>query len=216
MTQRFSDPANPEDDVLTATGRVPGPKGSETRRRLLDEVERRCITTHYRDITVAEIARAAETSPATFYHYFPDVGAAASEVASAHLRDFDVVLDCARAVVETGGDLASCRRLAAAFVDFWDGRRGLLDAIDGASPDEDPRFFGQLYRAFRSLTDILATGVGRGDPVAVAGALVMMLSHTTARQDGFAVSRVGRDDLVESLALISSATFGSLGAPPPG
>jgi AcrR family transcriptional regulator len=179
----------------------------ETRKRLLEEVERRCIATHYRDITVAEIARAADTSAATFYHYFPDVGAAAAEVATAHLRKFDSVLDLAAGVVSNKGDLRSCRELAQAFVSFWDARRGLLDVIEIASADEDPRFFAPLYQAFHALTDTLAEGVRSGHPVAVAGALVMMLSHTTARQDAFAVSKVGRYHLIEALALVLHATL---------
>ena len=43
-------------------------------------------------------------------------------------------------------------------------------------------------------------------PAAVAGALVM-LSHATARQDAFAVSKVGRNHLIEALSLVLHATF---------
>jgi AcrR family transcriptional regulator len=194
-------------EILTATGKVPGARGMETRRRLLEEVERRCIHEHYRELTVTEIARAADTSAATFYHYFPDIVSAVAEVSSNHLNEFDSVLDRARAVAESGGEFMACRDLADSFVAFWENRRGLLDVIDVASADEDPRLFALLYRALRALTDTLAIGVQEGHPVGVAGALVMMLSHTTARKDAFARSAVGRADLVESMALVLHATY---------
>src|SRR5918993_854314 len=57
-------------------GRVPGRRGRATRRRLLDQTAAMLRERSYRDVTVIEIARAAGTSPATFYQYFADVEAA--------------------------------------------------------------------------------------------------------------------------------------------
>jgi AcrR family transcriptional regulator len=196
------------DRIVTATGRVPGRKGMETRGRLLEEVERRCVVSHHQHITVAEIAQAAETSAATFYHYFPDVAVAAAEVAANHLREFDSVLERARAVVQHNGDLVACREFVVSFFEFWEGRPGLLEAIVVASRDEDPRFFRVLLAALFSLTGTLAEGVTEGHPTGVAGSLVMMLSQAAARRDGFARDGVPPDALIDSQARVLNATLG--------
>src|SRR5438067_9434013 len=127
--------------ILTATGRVPGRRGMQTRRRLLEEVEKRCVLVHHGTITVAEVAQAAETSAATFYHYFPDIAAAAAEVAADHLVEFDAVVALAHDVEVQHGGLDACRSLASAFFSFWEQRPGLIETIVVASRDEDPRFF---------------------------------------------------------------------------
>lgn len=200
-----------DEQILTATGRVPGRKGMETRQRLLEEVERRCMAAHYSTITVAEIATAADTSASTFYHYFPDVAAAAAEVVTLHLVEFDSVLDLARAVVDAQGELGACRELVEAFFDYWEPRPGLIEAIVVASRVEDPRFFKVLLHALFSLTQTLAESVHAGDPTGVAGSLVMMISHAAARRDGFARDGVPLDALIDSQARILHATLGGPG-----
>jgi AcrR family transcriptional regulator len=53
-----------------------GPKGRQTRQRLLDATELLLNTTSLRALRVAEIVRQAETSAPTFYVYFNDVAEA--------------------------------------------------------------------------------------------------------------------------------------------
>ncbi len=194
--------------ILTATGKVPGRKGMETRQRLFEEVERRCLAAHHSTITVLEIAAATDTSASTFYHYFPDIAVAAAEVASKHLEEFDEVLELARTVVERGGELDTCRLLVDAFFDFWEPRPGLIEAIVVASRVEDPRFFKVLLNALVELTQILAEAVDEGDPTGVAGSLVMMISQAATRRDGFARDGVPLDTLADSQARIMHASLG--------
>jgi len=52
-----------------------GRKGQVTRQRLIDATAALLQEAGLRDLSVAKIARAAETSPATFYLYFKDVEA---------------------------------------------------------------------------------------------------------------------------------------------
>lgn len=203
--------ADTDNRILTATGKVPGRKGMETRQRLYEEIERRCLASHHSTITVLEIAAATETSASTFYHYFPDIAAAAAEVASSHLAEFDEVIDLARAAVALNGDLAACRALVDAFLDYWEPRPGLIEAIVVASRVEDPRFFKVLLNALVELTQVLAEGVHEGDPTGIAGSLVMMISQAAARRDGFARDGVPRDALADSQARIMHASLGRRG-----
>ena len=59
-----------------ADGRVTGRRGQATRNRLLDATRAALADGPYRDLKVVDISRRADTSPATFYQYFPDVEAA--------------------------------------------------------------------------------------------------------------------------------------------
>lgn len=192
---------------LTATGRVPGPKGMDTRRRLLEEVERRCISVPYHHVTVSEIASAAQTSAATFYHYFPDVPSAAAEVAEAHFTHFSAVVALAEHIAAEGPSADYCRRLVVDFMQFWEPRPGLLEALIIADPEGDPTYFRVLHHAVARLSAALAPAVPVGHHLGVAGALVMMLCHATARRQGFARDGVPADALVDSLTTVVHATL---------
>src|SRR5688572_28184084 len=63
-------------------GQAMGAKGLQTRRRLLQATETMLRTTPVRDLRVAEIAKAANTSTSTFYLYFQDVSEAVLAVAN--------------------------------------------------------------------------------------------------------------------------------------
>ena len=191
----------------TATGRVPGPRGMDTRRRLLEEVERRCIHIPYHHVTVTEIAAAAETSAATFYHYFPDVPSAAAEVAEAHFADFAPVVALAEHIAAAGPNENDCRQLVAEFIRFWEPRPGLLEALIIADPEGDPTYLRVLHHAVARLSAALAPAVPVGHKLGVAGALVMMLCHATARRQGFARDGVPPDALADSLAVVLHAAL---------
>jgi AcrR family transcriptional regulator len=54
-------------------GQIMGPKGIQTRRRLLDATAALLDSAPLRDLTVAQIIRASGVSAGTFYVYFPEV-----------------------------------------------------------------------------------------------------------------------------------------------
>ena len=55
--------------MAATDGRVPGERGRQTRQRLLDATVELLATTSWRSVKVTDIARQAQTSPATFYQY---------------------------------------------------------------------------------------------------------------------------------------------------
>ncbi|WP_308280497.1 hypothetical protein [Williamsia sp. DF01-3] len=95
------------------------------------------------------------------------------------------------------------------FYEFWSGRRGLLETIVAAEVDEDPRYFRVLLRLMMSVTYALAPAVRTGHAVGVAGSLVVMLTSSAARVDGFARDGVPFDDLVSAQVLILRASLQS-------
>jgi AcrR family transcriptional regulator len=187
--------------VRAADGRFPGVRGLATRTRLLQCTRGLLDGRFYRDLTVAEIARACGTSPATFYQYFPDVEAAvlavAADLAAQHGELSDIVR---HANWQRRAEAASAaRELASAFSAFWAEHRSILRVMDLGAAEGDARFRALrtelLNDVTNALADVVATVRGPGDaghlgrgaqPMAVAAVLVSMLAHVAAHQDGLA------------------------------
>jgi AcrR family transcriptional regulator len=173
------------------------------------------VSTAYHQVTVAEIARGSNSSPATFYHYFTDVAAATAEVAEAHFRQLEPVTELARRLQTLPVTEERSREFVVALMDFWKGRGGLLEALIIADSGADPRFFRVLNRSASEVSAALAPLVNGAPQIGTAGALVMMICHATAREQGFAIGGVSREELVQSLSQIVFRTL-SVGSDRPG
>lgn len=196
------------EDLPAVDGRVPGRRGQATRRKLLDET--RAALTHeaYREIKVVDIAKAAGTSPATFYQYFPDVEHAVLVLAEEVARETGGLTDLVDGEWTGRAGVETARRLVVGFLDLWEEHRPVLRVVELSTEEGDLRFQNLRVRALNEVTRALADVVGRFqrdgavpevDPMAVAGSLVAMLAHTAAHRYGFEFWGIRRDDLEESL-----------------
>ncbi|MEZ5247577.1 MAG: TetR family transcriptional regulator [Acidimicrobiales bacterium] len=200
-----------------ADGRLPGKRGRATRQRLLEETRALLTEVPFRDLKVVDISRAAGTSPATFYQYFPDVEAA--------------VLSLVEDMVDNGSDelrslvtdpdwrrIEAPAALAEGFLTFFDDHAAILRVIDLATIEGDERFRALRIRllngVFLALQELaeraeaagrLAPGVAPG---AAAGILTTMLAHVSAHQSGFASWGVERGELSETMATLLGWTVG--------
>ena len=194
---------------LAATdGRLPGKRGQATRRRLLESTHDLIRATPWRSIKVIDIAKAAGTSPATFYQYFENVE--------------QVILVLAEELVEGAGALAelvegdwtdpvgwdTACRVVDGFMDYWDRNRAVFRVVELATEEGDLRFQRLRVRALNAVTVSLARAItlaradiagrsgsaGRSgasggpagaDPMAVAATLVSMLAHVAAHRYGY-------------------------------
>lgn len=188
---------------LAATdGRLPGKRGQATRRRLLESTNDLIRATPWRSIKVIDIAKAAGTSPATFYQYFENVE--------------QVILVLAEELVEGAGTLAdlvegdwsdpvgweTARRVVEGFMAYWDRNRAVFRVVELATEEGDLRFQGLRVRALNAVTVSLARvitlaragvtgsasasgGPAGSDPMAVAATLVSMLAHVAAHRYGY-------------------------------
>jgi AcrR family transcriptional regulator len=208
-------------EVRAVDGRVPGARGLSTRARLLGCTLALLGDQSYRDLAVIDIARAAGSSPATFYQYFPDVESAvlvlADEMADEHGRLAAIVRG---ADWRGAGAHPAAEALAAEFLAFWIDHQPILRVVDLASGEGDPRFRALRTRLLNDVTNALAEAVDsmrgqpggqrdvrpRGqrdaDPMAVAAVLVSMLSHVAAHQHGMAAWGIPVDDLRAVMARI--------------
>jgi len=180
-------------------------------RDLLDE-------SSYRAVRVVDIARAAGTSPATFYQYFPGVEAAVltlaeelSEQGAAELRAL-----VANHRWDQNSAAESAQVLAQGFLDFWERNGALMTVIDHASLEGDQRFRQIRTRLLNGVTVALEgvaadTNDDARDARAVAGVLTSMLSHVAAHRRGLEDWGIERRDLQATMArIIADVLAGAL------
>ena len=202
------------EELRAVDGRVPGRRGLATRRRLLDALAAKLESTSYRDLKVVDLARAAGTSPATFYQYFPQVEVAvlalAEELADEGGREL-------RALISGHGwDGPDAEQtvlgVADGFLSFWQQHRALLSVIDLAALDGDQRFRDLRTRLLSGVSQALeaevdaAVRTGRvpadTQPRATATVLTSMLAHVAAHRPGLEDFGVPVEQLRATMARI--------------
>lgn len=195
-------------------GRVPGRRGRATRQKLLDSARELLDTTAYRELKVVDIARAAGTSPATFYQYFPDIEAAM--LALAHELASDGGRTIRRLVAEGDWSPAAAfdtgRRVADGYLEFWERHRAVISVMDLAALEGDGRFrdlrTALLSGASAEFQAAIAEAVDAGrlpagtDPAALAAVLVSMLAHVAAHRRGMTGHGIAAGALRDALARI--------------
>ncbi len=213
-------------DLRAVDGRVPGRRGLATRARLLDQTRALLASTSYRDLKVVDIARAAGTSPATFYQYFPDAEAALLALADELVGEGRERLTrpVRDAAWTSRGAYDACELIAGTFLDFWDDHRPLLAVIDLAATEGDQRFREIRVRLLNSFTDALRDTVeeqrsaGRLpqdlDPTATASVLVAMLAQVSGHHYG--IERYGTTTAEIRRAMARLLYSGVTGRKPPG
>jgi AcrR family transcriptional regulator len=211
------EPAEDDEELRAADGRVPGRRGRATRQKLLEQTAEMMQTTSFRELKVVDIARGAGTSPATFYQYFPDVEAAILVLAEEMTHEGVAVSELARDGSwkgKAGFDTASA--VVDEFMSFWETYRSLLRVVDLATLEGDQRFRQVRTRFTNELTMALSSIIesfrndGKHladlDPMATAGVLVSMLAHVAAHRYGFEFWGIRTDDTARSMARILYTT----------
>jgi AcrR family transcriptional regulator len=209
--------------VDSARVRAPGRRGSVTRERLMAATAELLATRPYRAVTVTDVARAAGTSPATFYQYFADLESMVLALAEDVARDGARLSAPLSATRWRGADgWHNCLAVVDAFLDFWCGHRSILRVVDLLTEEGDERLRAVRVRMLNVVTRELATvivgvraasgeatgveptGADAGaeptgaDAMAVAAVLVSMLAHVAAHQERY-------DDWDISLASVRDA-----------
>ena len=192
-----------------------GRRGEATRQKFLDAVEALLEEGTYRELTVADIARRAGTSPATFYQYFSAAEDAVLALASARV---DVAGPELAQRIE-GSDWSdlhgweSSLGVADAFIALWEGHRSILRVIDLATDEGDRRFRDVRTRLLgapaNAFVSVLRDQTDRRvvDPLADAGVLVSMLAHVSAHIEGLQSWGADGSELRRSMARVVFLTL---------
>jgi AcrR family transcriptional regulator len=195
-----------------ASGRPTGRRGQLTRQRLLDATQDLLDAAAYRDLKVVDVARAAGTSPATFYQYFPDAESAVLELAQVMAARSGQMLESLVRDADWDGDRQAASAVAAGFLDVWADHGSLIGVIDLAAAEGEPRFrqirTDLLNRPTEAFADVIGARVESGrlppdvEPIATAGVLVSMLAHVASHHRGLVDWGAADADLRHTLARI--------------
>ncbi|MEX6725385.1 TetR family transcriptional regulator [Parapedomonas caeni] len=171
-------------------GQKMGSKGQRTRQLLIDTTVELLETHGLRDLSVVDVARAAQTSPATFYVYFrgvPEVVLAALETAAQTSPEIEAMIGEDWLAPE-----AKERSLAfvVAYTELWNRHRTIFRVRNLAAEEGDERFYRARMSAARPMMNALSAQIARAQaagrtpadlsPQACAGTVLMMLERLAA------------------------------------
>lgn len=190
-------------------GRIPGPRGLATRGRLIECTAAMVATTPYSDLRVTDVARAAGTSPATFYQYFVDLDAALLVLAE-QTTEIGAQLSALVAHRKWRGKAgyASAREFVDDFLEFWQAHLPVLRVVDLLTEEGDARFRQARVHMLNAITTALAEAISAAKPdgapppiapMATASALVSMLAHVAAHREGMESWRIDLPQLREAM-----------------
>ena len=172
------------EQVATTDGRVPGERGRQTRQRLLDATVELLATTSWRSVKVTDIARQAQTSPATFYQYFANVEQAIQVLAEG-------MVDQAGQLAElVGGDWSpeaswgTALEVTEGFLGYWEDNRAVFRVVDLATEEGDGQLRGIRVRALNAVTVALAQVIAAASPSPEGGPAGATCSPAGCRPDG--------------------------------
>ena len=197
-----------------SSARPTGKRGQATRRRLLGATQELLGAAPYRDLRVVDVARAAGTSPATFYQYFPDAEAAVIELCEAMAAASGQMLGALVSDADWDNRTGAAEGVVSGFLDVWLAHGSLIGVIDLAAAEGDPRFrqirTDFLNRPTEAFAAVIAERVAAGhlppdvEPTATAGVLVSMLAHVASHHRGLVDWGAADADLRTTMARIVS------------
>ena len=144
---------------LNLHGQAIGAKGARTRQRMIEATNALLRTEPLLDLSVAKIARAAETSTSTFYLYFQDV----TEAVLAAIGQVEQSTPELLGLWEGDWDEKTIDQRAYTFVvryiQRWHENRALFRVRNLAAEEGDERFLQARGRSVRPLIDLMARRV---------------------------------------------------------
>lgn len=179
-------------DATSADGmaRKLGAKGQRTRQQLIDATVALLETSGLRDVSVVDVARAANTSPATFYVYFkgvPEAVLAALENASQTSPELEALID--RDWLTPGG-MEDARMFVERYTELWNRNRNIFVVRNLAAEEGDTRFYEARMQQARPMMKAISEQVSRAQaagrtpadlsPSACSGTILMMLERLAA------------------------------------
>ena len=194
------------------SGRELGPRALQTRTRLMEATRALLTERSVRDISVVEIARRAETSPATFYQYFKDVGEVTLRLADDAAKEIPKVIELIDGDWEGEAGLQTAIAITTAFTEYWEEHRAVLLVRNLAADEGDQRFMDVrgkvvspiIARFTEKITASQQAGRVPADvhPQAAAVAMTTILERLAAYQRELEAFGVTRKDIIASTARI--------------
>lgn len=195
--------------AINLNGQRIGAKGTRTRTRLIEATVEMLGTHGLRDLTVADVAKAAGTSPATFYVYFSSV----AETVLAALAQVDdkpaELVELLQTEWTSDNGLARARDLVDAYVRHWDENRIIFRVRNHAAEEGDPKFVSMRVEAVRPVLNLLRHKIEQLQAIGAVSAMISAASLSgtivTLLERLSAVLPIMRDSLAITRDGMSSA-----------
>jgi AcrR family transcriptional regulator len=177
----------------------------------------------FRDVSVVDIAKRANTSPATFYQYFKDVGEVTLYLAEEAVVSTPRVLELIDGTWEGDEGMNTARALAEAFVSYWDEHRYVLRVRNLLAEEGDRRFHKVRQDSLEPIVDRLARQCEQSQrsgriskmmhAYTAAAASTSILESMSAYYGMLGARGVTRDTIVETCARMVYQTVTGRTAP---
>lgn len=192
------------------SGQRLGPKGSNTRARVLECLAQLLEETRGVAPTSASVARAAGTSPAGFYIYFSDVGEALVALLETRGQSLEVVVEHLSEPWPSSEIFDRALRFVHEFMGYWHANAALLRARNRLADQGDERFIKLRVESVEQLTRALSAKIGGSTPAhdlpfkpdAMATVIITALERlaTVVALQLYPQQADAQDDLVHALA----------------
>ena len=202
--------------IADLNGRPLGTRALEKRRRILEATRELLSQTRLRDLRVADIARAVDTSPATFYQYFADVEDVVLELAREANAELPPLLELFDGHWRGADGRERARAVVEFFMQFWDRHGPILRIRNLAADEGDERFMNLRGAAMRPVIAAMTTLMERNgaagrkadiEPHSAALAMSCILDRTAAYHREMEDDGVSQEDLVTTNAGILLRTL---------
>ncbi len=187
-----------------------GKRALATRHRLLEALGFLLAEKPGARISVADIARVADMSSATFYRYFADFDEAALALAEDLIDDLRPAVSLVAPSWDGQAGFDNVMAFVDEFLAHWERNQPVLRLRNLAAEEGDQRFYEVRLRALRPVNVALAAKIREHQregnvvtevqPTIAATALVGMLERIGAHRSSY--ERRGHDALVRTTAVI--------------
>ena len=201
--------------IQDLSGRELGERALKKRRQLMDATLKLLRKKKLRDIRVADIARAVDTSPATFYQYFKDVEDVVLSLAEDATQQMPSIGALFEGDWEAEAGLQRSREVVDAFISYWDEYGAVLRVRNLAADEGDKRFLKVRGDGTKPIIDAMVKRMGKGKnrkaykPIAAAVAMGAILERLSAYHRELEGMGISREELVETSAQILFRTLTS-------
>ncbi len=175
--------------IADLSGRPLGARALQKRRRILEATRDILANSRLRDVRVADIARAVDASPATFYQYFADVEDVVLELAREANAELPPLLDLFEGHWRGADGRDRARAVVEFFMLYWDRHGPILRIRNLAADEGDKRFMNLRGAAMQPVLAAMAALMERTgavkrrpeiDPHSAALAMSCILDRTAA------------------------------------
>ncbi|MFP6850443.1 MAG: TetR family transcriptional regulator [Pseudomonas sp.] len=165
-------------------GQKLGRKGVETRARLLRATENLLEKRSISELTIADIAAAARTSPAAFYVYFEDVNQAILAAAQTIEQITPEIKALLSSPWTTENSKDNALALVKAYLALWQEHHAILRIRNLAADEGDKRFEDVRHAAVEPIHTLLSERIKEADngfePLSGASAVLVLIERVAA------------------------------------